>query len=226
MNICFGGSSVQHIEKIDNILKQKMTKYKCVLVIVSAFGNTTDLLLTNIEEVYTFHTDLCIKLFGKVLLEVTELIQDIKLLSQVINTFKVTPHQLKKRLLSYGELLSSIILYHYFNKIYNCDVYRMNSENIIIKNLANDVDYEETTKRLHDFFSRMNKNKGLVICPGYICSDVDGNMYIGTALTGKVYKLEHVPLASGDHSCPNGHFIKNIDLNDLNQVLKIECSPI
>ena len=177
MNICkFGGSSVQHIEKIDNILKQKMTKYKCVLVIVSAFGNTTDLLLTNIEEVYTFHTDLCIKLFGKVLLEVTELIQDIKLLSQVINTFKVTPHQLKKRLLSYGELLSSIILYHYFNKIYNCDVYRMNSENIIIKNLANDVDYEETTKRLHDFFSRMNKNKGLVICPGYICSDVDGNI--------------------------------------------------
>jgi bifunctional aspartokinase / homoserine dehydrogenase 1 len=175
MNICkFGGSSVQHIEKIDNILKQKLTKYTCVLVIVSAFGNTTDLLLTNIEEVYTFHTDLCIKLFGKVLLEVTELIQNIKVLSQVINTFKVIPHQLKERLLSYGELLSSIILYHYFNKIYNCYVYRMNSENIIIKNLANTVNYEETTKRLNDFFSIIDK--GLIICPGYICSDVNGNI--------------------------------------------------
>ena len=183
MNICkFGGSSVQHIEKIDNILKQKLTTYTCVLVIVSAFDNTTDLLLTNIEEVYTFHNNLCIKLFGKVLLDVVELIQDIKLLSQVINTFKVTPHQLKERLLSYGELLSSVILYHYFNKIYNCDVYRMDSENIIVKNLANNVNYEETTERLRQFFSIMNKNKnknknkGLVICPGYICSDVNGNI--------------------------------------------------
>ena len=191
MNICkFGGSSIQHIEQVDNILKPKISKYKRVLVIVSAFGNTTDLLLTNIEEVYTFHNNLCIKLFGKVLLKVTDLIQNIKLLSQVINTFKVIPDQLKERLLSYGELLSSVILYNYFNKIYTCDVYRMNSENIIVKNITNNVNYEETTKRLHNYLSIIDS--GLIICPGYICSDINGlekkyNKIICIAILEHVY---------------------------------------
>jgi aspartokinase/homoserine dehydrogenase 1 len=233
MNICkFGGSSIQHIEHIDNILKHKILKYKRVLVIVSAFGNTTDILLTNIEEVYTFHTNLCIKLFGKVLLEVTELIQNIKLLSQVINTFKVTPHQLKERLLSYGELLSSIILYHYFNKIYNCDVYRMDSENIIIKNLETTINYEETTKRLNDFFSIIDK--GLIICPGYICSDNDGNIstlgrggsdytasIIGSIMNAEVVELwtdVDGILTSDPRYIQNTKSISNISYNEMSRI--------
>ncbi len=52
----------------------------------------------------------------------------------------------------------------------------------------------------------------------------DGTIYIGGGDPGVVYRS--TGLGVGGHSCPNGHFVKNIKLNDLGQVIRIECSSL
>jgi len=56
----------------------------------------------------------------------------------------------------------------------------------------------------------------------------DGTLYLG-ARNGGFYYAVYRSMAldpNTDYHCPNGHFVKNIKLNGLKQVIRIECGPL
>jgi len=175
MIICkFGGTSVQNVKNIQSIIEDKIQYNDKIVLVFSAFGKTTNNLIDNIDDVYANHNSIMNELFGESLVEVEDLFKEIKLLLNTMNNFNVIPHEIKERILSYGELLSSEILFRYFKKIFDCSISKMNSETIIVKNIENKVDFEETGKRMEVFFQ--DNNTKLTVASGYICSDVNGDI--------------------------------------------------
>lgn len=64
----------------------------------------------------------------------------------------------------------------------------------------------------------------------YVIVSSDGapryNLYVGLSSTSGVASGEFGPLPAGTYNCPEGHFVTNIETNDSDQVVLIECRPL
>lgn len=192
----FGGSSVassDRIKKVKEIVSQASQKQK-IVVVVSAFGGVTDLLVkasllaaAQDEE----YKEILHEIEQRHLNAIAELI-DINRQSGVISTVKrdlnvletllegayligeSTPKLLDK-IVGYGELLSSYIISEYFINE-NIDCVHKDSRQLIKTDTCfgkSHVDFKTTNALCENYFGTVTYS--VIVTPGFIASSTDGN---------------------------------------------------
>src|SRR5687768_10025841 len=191
----FGGTSVanaENISKVVAIVKEVLKKDKAI-VVVSALGGVTDLLLeagalaSSGDEMYK---DRLLVIEQRHLETVQQLIpvaQQSHLLSLVKKSCneiedicngifllrELTPRT-KDRISSYGELISSQIIAAKFNADGIMAAWKDSRELILTNSAftAAEVDYAETNQKVNDYFGAQASS--LFILPGFIATDKNG----------------------------------------------------
>ena len=191
----FGGTSVGHADQIKQV-KQIIadTANEKVLVIVSALGGVTDLLIQAADMASQRNASYTEKAKDiekrhieaiKSLIPVTEQSSILSRVKAEINTLdtllegafligEITPRLLDK-IVSYGELLSSFIISEYLIS-QKVDAVLKDSRELVMTDenygKAN-IDFEQTIKRCKEFYK--NSQNRITILPGFIASSVNGN---------------------------------------------------
>jgi aspartokinase/homoserine dehydrogenase 1 len=191
----FGGSSVanaSNINKVIEIVKEKIKTDKTI-VVVSAFGGITDILLqcsqlaANGDESYkqklqeaelrhlsTVKELITITQQSAVLSLVKTLCNEIEDICTGIFLLKELSDRTKDRIVSYGEILSSKIIAAKLNtEAIACEW--VNSAELIITNSnygSAVVDFTTTDKKIAGYFA--TSTAGLFMMPGFIASDSTG----------------------------------------------------
>jgi bifunctional aspartokinase / homoserine dehydrogenase 1 len=191
----FGGSSVasaENINKVVNIVKQKQVAAKTV-VVVSALGGITDLLLksaqqaadgleeykTSLQEVEQRHLQTVKELIpvtqqSSVLSLVKKLCNEIEDICNGIFLLGELSNRTKDKIVSYGELLSSQIIAAKF-KSEGVEVEWKDSRELIVTDSnfsAAAVDFAATNNHVKNYFD--NHTASLFLLPGFIAADANG----------------------------------------------------
>src|SRR6187397_1866148 len=191
----FGGTSVanaESISKIVAIVKETIKKDKTV-VIVSALGGITDILLTAAalaaadDETYKEKLLVIEQRHMEVVKQLIPVAQQSHLLSLVKKSSneiedicngvfllrELTPRT-KDRISSYGELISSQIIASKFNSDGIAATWKDSRELILTNSsfTAAEVDYAETNKKVNDYFN--SQASSLFILPGFVATDKNG----------------------------------------------------
>ena len=193
----FGGTSIgsaENIKKVLEIIKNKANDSD-VVVVVSAIGGITDMIATASSDVISNNVNYKLAL-GKIKdihyqiinslfkdqnmikikdLVTTKLNELEKLLDEIFKINEISP-QTSDKLLSFGELISSLILYH-FIKLRNFNVQLANSQNLIVtdSNFTNaQVRFKETNSKIASFFKKNKEN--ITIVPGFISKSIKGEV--------------------------------------------------
>ncbi len=186
----FGGTSVGSAKNIQKVLQIIANKKKKTVVVVSAMGGVTNLLLEAariaengkkgylliIEKIQQIHTDLIDKLLNDSNQKNCEvfLMVQIEALKDTLNgvyLLKDLPGKSAAKIASTGEILSSFLIYN-FMKQESLDIDFKDSRDIIRTNnayLNAELNYDETYHNIKRFFEE-NTSK-VVILPGFIASD-------------------------------------------------------
>ncbi len=191
----FGGSSVANsvnINKVVAIVKEKI-KEDATIVVVSAFGGITDILLqcsqlaaegnenykqklheAELRHLNTVKELITITQQSAVLSMVKTLCNEIEDIHTGIFLLKELSERTKDRIVSYGEILSSKIIAAKLNTdAFVCEW--INSAQLITTNAnygAASVDFTVTDKKIVNYFKATNSS--LFIMPGFIASDASG----------------------------------------------------
>ncbi|MDB5278087.1 MAG: aspartate kinase [Ferruginibacter sp.] len=191
----FGGSSVanaSNINKVIDIVKEKIITDKTI-VVVSAFGGITDILLqcsqlaaegneaykqklheAELRHLSTVKELITITQQSAVLSLVKTLCNEIEDICTGIYLLKELSERTKDRIVSYGEILSSKIIAAKLNtEAVACEW--VNSAELIITNSnygSAAVDFTITDKKIADYFAA--SGAGLFMMPGFIASDSTG----------------------------------------------------
>lgn len=191
----FGGTSVanaENINKVAAIVKEKLQKDK-VVVVVSALGGVTDLLLgaaaaaaegnelfkeklTVIEQRHIEAVKQLLPVTNQshLLSQVKKCCNEIEDICNGIFLLRELTPRTKDRIGSYGELLSSIIIAARFNADGAGAVWKDSRELILTDSTftAAEVEYAQTNKKISDYFS--SQSSSLFILPGFIAADKNG----------------------------------------------------
>ncbi|MUU77282.1 bifunctional aspartate kinase/homoserine dehydrogenase I [Winogradskyella endarachnes] len=201
----FGGTSVgsaENINKVITILDQQ-SKNTNIAVVVSAVGGITDKLLEaanlacNKNEAYKQKYDVIWSIHNKViegLFEnsandneikkqrdslsdiISEKLNDLKSLLNGIYLINELSPKTKDKLLSFGEALSSTIIYHTL-KSRSLDAALKNSQEVIVtdSNFNNAiVNFEVTNSNIQNFFS--TNSNSIVLFPGFVSKSTHGEI--------------------------------------------------
>ena len=193
----FGGTSIgsaENIKKVLEIIKNKANDSD-VVVVVSAIGGITDMIATASSDVISnnvnyklalgkikdIHYQIINSLFkDQYMIKIKDLVSTKlneleKLLDGIFKINEISP-QTSDKLLSFGELISSLILYH-FMKFRNSNVQLVNSQNLIVtdSNFTNaQVKFKETNYKIASFFK--NNKENITIVPGFISKSIKGEV--------------------------------------------------
>lgn len=201
----FGGTSVgsaENINKVISILNQQSKDSK-IAVVVSAVGGVTDQLLEaanlacnkNLDYKQTYnaiwsrHNNVIEGLFAnsdndKSLQKnherlhdlVSEKLNELKSLLDGIYLINELSPKTKDKLLSYGEALSSIIIYHTLESR-NIDATLKNSQELIITDLNFNnatVNFEITDTNIQSYFK--SNSKSIILLPGFVSKSTSGEI--------------------------------------------------
>ncbi|MFP5438048.1 MAG: bifunctional aspartate kinase/homoserine dehydrogenase I [Bacteroidia bacterium] len=197
MNVIkFGGTSVanaQNIQRAINITKQKSEK-EPVIVVVSALGGVTDLLLNAatqasekqdtykeiVQTIETRHLDTVKELIpvagqSAVLSHVKRELNRLETLLDGCSLLGELSERTKDLILSFGEILSSYIISEAL-KAQGEDAALANSRELIQTNSRfgkASVDFDTTNKLIFDYFERSEKK--ITVMPGFIAKSADGH---------------------------------------------------
>ncbi|TLP81864.1 bifunctional aspartate kinase/homoserine dehydrogenase I [Maribacter sp. ACAM166] len=189
----FGGSSVANPENIIKIKNIISTYEDHIILVVSALGGVTDLLLkagalaSSQDQSYK---EVLISLEERHLTTIKELLPvtaQSRVLSKVKSEFniletllegayfigEITP-KLSDKIVSYGELLSSYIISEYLITEH-LDAEFKDSRDIIVThklNGKNMVNFTSTNANCVDYFK--SSNKKITVCPGFIATSEEG----------------------------------------------------
>ena len=197
MNIIkFGGSSIsnsKNIRKVINIVKDYDDQ---TIVVLSAFGKTTDNILycgklaseknkdylQEFKKIESFHYDIIrssvdINFQVKILTKVQQILLDLESILNGIFGVGELSDGIEKKISTFGEILSSNIFYH-ITKYHNLKSDYFDSRKIIFikKSTTNNiiVDFEKTKKKLNEKLK--DSSAELIIMPGFIASDSENNV--------------------------------------------------
>jgi aspartokinase/homoserine dehydrogenase 1 len=192
----FGGTSVGSAESINKVISiiDSESQSDNISVVVSAIGGVTNKLVkvaelacngdesyrTNFDEIAQIHHQIEDQLFkdgdnknlDTVRLSTTTLLDELKQLLDGIFLINEISPKTSDKLLSFGELLSSTIIYHAL-KSDGRDIILKNGQELIItdNNFTNaNVDFELTTLNIELFF-KANSNR-ITLIPGFISKSV------------------------------------------------------
>ena len=182
----FGGASIKDHKSIKRLVKI-IRNHNCdeMMLIVSAMGKTTnsmeDLVLsytksfknlrTKLELIKTFHTDILKGLFQKNHQSVLKIVDSVfNEIDKFLRLNKENDYNfIYDQLVSYGEILSSIIIYEFLNSIGLKSKWVDARSCIITDEYYRDanVDFEKTSKLI----KRKIKGEGIYISQGFIGSN-------------------------------------------------------
>tara|TARA_Y100000592_G_scaffold99397_1_gene175250 strand:+ start:10 stop:1305 length:1296 start_codon:yes stop_codon:yes gene_type:complete len=182
----FGGASIKDHKSIKRLVKI-IRNHNCdeMMLIVSAMGKTTnsmeDLVLsytksfknlrTKLELIKTFHTDILKGLFQKNHQSVLKIVNSVfNEIDKFLRLNKENDYNfIYDQLVSYGEILSSIIIYEFLNSIGLKSKWVDARSCIITDEYYRDanVDFEKTSKLI----KRKIKGEGIYISQGFIGSN-------------------------------------------------------
>lgn len=191
----FGGTSVanaENINKVTSIVQKKLNQGKTI-VVVSALGGITDLLLKCgtlaakgdpaykqlLQDITQRHLATVKSLLpvtnqSSILSQVMQQCNEIEDVCNGVFLLQELSVRTKDKIVSYGELLSSQIISAYLNCTGVKNTW-VNARNLIITDSSftkANVDFEQTNKKINDFFSETEEQ--LFIVPGFISSDGAG----------------------------------------------------
>jgi aspartokinase/homoserine dehydrogenase 1 len=189
----FGGTSVGSAKNIRKVIQIIADKEDKTVIVVSAFGGVTNLLLKASEmavvgnkgyssilvEIEKVHINTVEELLDKPHQQKCKNFVDdqLKLLKDTLNgvfLLNDLPRKSAAKIASTGEILSSFIIYETIKQM-GLDIDLKDSRDLIKTNSDHkntEVNYDETYQNIHNFFFS-NKNK-IVILPGFIASDEKG----------------------------------------------------
>ncbi|ETN96426.1 bifunctional aspartate kinase/homoserine dehydrogenase I [Zhouia amylolytica] len=192
----FGGTSVANAENIKKVkdIVQNAVKDQKIVVVVSALGGVTDLLIETAQlasQQDEKYTDLLQEIERRHLESIKDLIpvaQQSKVLSAVKREFniletllegafligEITP-KLSDKIVSYGELLSSFIINEYFESEKLYSVFK-DARTLIITNEnfgKGIVDFSTTNQLCETYFGTVSFD--VVVVPGFVASSREGN---------------------------------------------------
>jgi aspartokinase/homoserine dehydrogenase 1 len=191
----FGGTSVanaENINKVAGIIKTALLKDQTI-VVVSAFGGVTDMLLQCgnlaaradqsykqlLQEITQRHLSTIKALLplttqSSILSQVMQQCNEIEDVCNGVFLLKELSARTKDKIVSYGELLSSQIISSYLSciEIKNALV---DTRKLIITDsnfTKANVDFNSTNKNIQEYFR--SSSEKLFIVPGFVSSDVEG----------------------------------------------------
>ncbi|MDA9576402.1 bifunctional aspartate kinase/homoserine dehydrogenase I [Flavobacteriaceae bacterium] len=193
----FGGTSVGSLENINKVIKivNNASENDAVVVVVSAVGGITDKLMNasskaiskdldyksdfntlkqqHIEIIDALLTGASLENTKDIILE--KLSELEKLLDGIYLINELSP-QTTDKLLSFGELMSSLIIFEAMQQE-GLNVQLKNSQNLIVtdSNFTNAaVQFEETNANITSYFA--HNDKLITILPGFIAKSEDGEI--------------------------------------------------
>ena len=192
----FGGSSVASAEAMKQVavIIQEEIKKEETVVVVSALGKVTDMLLQsgilaaegNIEYKSIFqqmverHLNTCKELLpitkqSSILSKIMQQFNEIEDILNGIYLLREISDRTKDRIVCYGELLSSQILSAYLTSIGITNRWKDSREFIRTDSTYTkaSVDFKHTNEFINNYFSEQSET--LYIIPGFIASDDSGN---------------------------------------------------
>ena len=190
MIVCkFGGTSISKLSNIANIIKNKKKDNK-IICVFSALNKTTDKLSdiasisikdidkakNIISDIRDDHDELINNINNKngVTKKIDEYIIEIYQICKSINYLNEYTERIQAKLLSYGELMSNVILYQYIcEKIQDCNIKKIDSREIIKTDnsyLIGKVDMDLTNNLINKTIN--SESADIFIIPGYIASDI------------------------------------------------------
>lgn len=191
----FGGTSVanaENIKKVQAIVQQ--SKGDAIVVVVSALGGVTDLLLKALnlasqknqdyklilKEVETRHIDTVKELIpienqSAVLSKVKSELNNLESLLEGAYLIGELTAQLSDKIVSFGELLSAFVIAEYFTSCEMDAAFKDSRELIKTDNTFGkaQVDFEMTNGNCRDYIK--NCTNRISVFPGFIASSVSGN---------------------------------------------------
>jgi aspartate kinase len=202
----FGGSS--QCETGLKLILQKSQEYlsegNSLVFVISALGKTTNNLYNitrgeygEYDQIYKNHKDLCeimginFDLIEDKFTELAQLIDDFKnlnkILSNYVENFDGSTYNLKLSIISFGEILSSMIVYEYLKQHLDVEFYQAvkliknknNSDSIDKKTLNIKGEFYCDLKELNNLNSLLNKTR-VVITQGFIANTSDNKICILT----------------------------------------------
>ena len=193
----FGGTSVGSSENINKVIQivSHASENESVVVVVSAVGGITDKLMnasskaiskdldykSDFNKLKKQHIDVIEGLLSGDSLESTKdiilekLLELEKLLDGIYLINELSP-QTTDKLLSFGELMSSLIIFEAMQQK-GLNVQLKNSQNLIVtdSNFTNAaVQFEETNANITTYFE--HNDKLITILPGFISKSEDGEI--------------------------------------------------
>lgn len=196
MNVLkFGGSSVANSENIKKVLAivADASKETKIVVVVSAFGKTTDNLLAGannalkdveiakqqLENIKKIHFEIIIELIKKDFIEVSEkvnsLFNSILSIYEGIFLLQELSEKTLAKVSSFGEKLSSLIIANAAKELF--DATHQESNKLIITDdnyLNGQVDFAKTNQNITDFFN--DNLHQVTILGGFISSNINGEI--------------------------------------------------
>jgi aspartokinase/homoserine dehydrogenase 1 len=185
----FGGTSVGSSENIQRVAKIVKTKAEntAIVVVVSAVGGITDKLMaasqkaiqgnldykSDFNQIKKQHIEIIEGLLSGASLEETkdlvlEKLSELEKLLEGIYLINELSIQTTDKLLSFGELISSLIIFEYMQQ-QGLNVQLKNSQNLIVTDSSFTnalVQFEETNDNIRTYFE--NNSKMITILPGFI----------------------------------------------------------
>ncbi len=191
----FGGTSVANSNNIKQVAKiVSQIKSDKTVVVVSALGGVTDLLLKSLElasnrdlgfegvllEIEHRHLTTIKELFpikeqSAILSHVKSNLNELETLVQGAYLIGERTSRLADKVVSYGELLSSFVIYHYFVS-QGLDSGLKNGRELIITDESfgkAHVDFKLTNTNCHNYFK--NTKDAITLVPGFVSSSRDGS---------------------------------------------------
>ena len=193
----FGGTSVGSSENISKVTKIVINESEksSIIVVVSAVGEITNKLISasskavdknldyknDIKKIKIQHEKIIDNLLnGNSLLEtkeiVSEKLSELENLLDGIYLINEISAKTSDKLLSYGELISSLIIFEYMQQC-GLNVQLKNSQNLIVtdNNYTNaNVQFDETDSNIKAYFR--NNSKIITVIPGFISKSEDGEI--------------------------------------------------
>lgn len=190
----FGGTSVansNNIKQVTRIISEQTSSKKAV--VVSALGGVTDLLLDALElashgdlsyeatlnQIEQRHLNTVKELFpineqSALLSHIKSNLNDLETMIQGAFLIGEKTQRLSDKVVSYGELLSSFIITHYFNsKGLNAGLKSGRELIVTDENFGNaNVDFKLTNISCNDYFT--NTKDSVTVVPGFVSSSKEG----------------------------------------------------
>lgn len=183
----FGGASLKSPEGVRNVASIIGSSADELLVVVSAMGKTTDTLerichlagagqeySTELASLVKYHSDTVIDLFPEPAAVLTEIHQLIDQLTAQLGQ-GAEPDQVYDQVVCFGELLSSVIVYHYLRNFRPSTVWIDARDYICTDRTFREgkVDWKRTSEKIQRL--KQTLTSGVVITQGFIGRTPDGD---------------------------------------------------